>query len=180
MKITHLCHPLHIIPVRFFSPPRDPSPPAIVPLLRRPRDVNRGGGTGRRVYVTNVPPDAAPERLRGFFARFGELEGGPFGFDADTGRSLGYALFVYGAAAGAATAVAEPYRVFEGRTLHCQLANEPARKVRHNRRRQIYHCYSRCLTPSRPPTWGTLHRTHGTRRGLQRRSGRTRRLQLRY
>jgi heterogeneous nuclear ribonucleoprotein A1/A3 len=82
------------------------------------------------VYVTNVPPDAAPERLRGFFARFGELESGPFGFDAGTGRSLGYALFVYGAAAGAATAVAEPYRVFEGRTLHCQLANEPARKAK--------------------------------------------------
>jgi heterogeneous nuclear ribonucleoprotein A1/A3 len=89
-----------------------------------------GGGAGRRVYVTNVPPDAAPERLRAFFARFGELEGGPFGFDADTGRSLGYALFVYRAAAGAATAVAEPYRVFEGRTLHCQLANEPARKAK--------------------------------------------------
>ncbi|KAK8447981.1 hypothetical protein SEVIR_8G191000v4 [Setaria viridis] len=89
-----------------------------------------GGGAGRRVYVTNVAPDAGAERLRAFFARFGELEGGPFGFDADTGRSRGYALFVYRAAAGAATAVAEPYRVFEGRMLHCQLANEPARKAK--------------------------------------------------
>ncbi|KAL6653958.1 hypothetical protein ACP70R_007423 [Stipagrostis hirtigluma subsp. patula] len=86
-----------------------------------------GGGAGRRVYVTNVAPNADADRLRAFFARFGELEGGPFGFDAD-GRSRGYALFVYRAAAGAARAVEEPYRVFEGRTLHCQLAHDPARK----------------------------------------------------
>ena len=89
-----------------------------------------GGGAGRRVYVTNVAPDASAERLRAFFARFGELDGGPFGFDADTGSSRGYALFLYRAAAGAAKAVEEPYRVFEGRTLRCQLANEPARKAK--------------------------------------------------
>ena len=82
------------------------------------------------MYVTNVAPDASAERLRAFFARFGELEGGPFGFDADTGASRGYGLFVYQAAAGAAKAVEEPYRVFEGRTLHCQLANKPARKTK--------------------------------------------------
>ncbi|CAN6363326.1 unnamed protein product [Urochloa humidicola] len=92
----------------------------------------RGGGAGRRVYVTNVAPDAggAAERLRAFFAGFGELEGGPFGFDGETDRSRGYALFVYRAAAGAAAAVAEPYRVFEGRTLRCQLADEPKRKAK--------------------------------------------------
>jgi heterogeneous nuclear ribonucleoprotein A1/A3 len=92
-------------------------------------DPSGGGGAGaagRRVYVTNVAPDASAERLRAFFARFGELKGGPFGFDGDTGASRGYALFVYQAAAGAAKAVEEPYRVFEARTLHCQLANEPA------------------------------------------------------
>ncbi|CAN6381685.1 unnamed protein product [Urochloa humidicola] len=84
-----------------------------------------GGGGGRRVYVTNVAPDAGgAERLRAFFEGFGELDGGPFGFDG--GR--GYALFVYRTAAGAAAAVAEPYRVFEGRTLRCQLADEPKRK----------------------------------------------------
>ncbi|KAL6875797.1 hypothetical protein ACP4OV_013310 [Aristida adscensionis] len=86
------------------------------------------GGPGRRVYVTNVAPDDCADWLRAFFARFGELEGGPFGFDAETGRSRGYALFVYRAAGGAARAVEEPYRVFEGRTLHCQLARDPARK----------------------------------------------------
>ncbi|CAL4980080.1 unnamed protein product [Urochloa decumbens] len=85
-------------------------------------------GAGRRVYVTNVAPDAGADRLRAFFAGFGELEGGPFGFDGETGRSRGYALFVYRAAAGAAAAVAEPYRVFEGRTLRCQLADEPPKR----------------------------------------------------
>ncbi|CAO2149564.1 unnamed protein product [Urochloa humidicola] len=88
------------------------------------------GGAGRRVYVTNVAPDADTERLRAFFARFGELDGGPFGFDGETGRSRGYALFVYRAAASAAAAVAEPYCVFEGRTLHSQLADESKRKAK--------------------------------------------------
>ncbi|CAD6253242.1 unnamed protein product [Miscanthus lutarioriparius] len=34
-----------------------------------------GGGAGRRVYVTNVAPDASAERLRAFFARFGGARG---------------------------------------------------------------------------------------------------------
>jgi heterogeneous nuclear ribonucleoprotein A1/A3 len=89
-----------------------------------------GAAAGRRVYVTNVAPDASAERLRAFFARFGELEGGPFGFDAETGRSRGYALLLYRAAEGARKALEVPYRVFEGRTLHCQLAVDPARKKR--------------------------------------------------
>ncbi|KAM0929157.1 hypothetical protein ACQ4PT_001789 [Festuca glaucescens] len=85
-------------------------------------------GSGRRVYVTNVAPDASAERLGAFFARFGELEGGPFGFDDETGSSRGYAMFLYRAAEGARKLLEEPYRVFEGRTLHCQLAADPARK----------------------------------------------------
>jgi heterogeneous nuclear ribonucleoprotein A1/A3 len=89
-----------------------------------------GVAAGRRVYVTNVAPDASTERLRAFFARFGELEGGPFGLDAETGRSRGYALLLYRAAEDAAKALEEPYRVFEGRTLHSQLAVDPARKKR--------------------------------------------------
>ncbi|CAO2142272.1 unnamed protein product [Urochloa humidicola] len=90
------------------------------------------GAGRRRVYVTGVAPDADVERLREFFEGFGELEGGPFGFEGESGRLLsrGYALFVYRAAAGAAKAVAEPYRVFEGRTLRCQLADEPKRKAK--------------------------------------------------
>jgi heterogeneous nuclear ribonucleoprotein A1/A3 len=53
---------------------------------------------------------------------------GPFGFDAQTGSSRGYAMFLYRAAEGARKLLEEPYRVFEGRTLHCQLAADSARK----------------------------------------------------
>ncbi|KAK1681017.1 hypothetical protein QYE76_041865 [Lolium multiflorum] len=56
------------------------------------------------------------------------LEGGPFGFDAETGSSRGYAMFLYRAAEGARKALEQPHRVLEGRTLHCQLAADPARK----------------------------------------------------
>ncbi|KQJ87876.1 UBP1-associated protein 2B [Brachypodium distachyon] len=91
-------------------------------------DRSGASAVGRRVYVANVGPDASVERLRTFFAGFGELEGGPFGLDVDgeaeTGRprSQRYSLFVYREAEGARKAVEQPYRVFEGRTLRCQLA----------------------------------------------------------
>ncbi|KAK1648288.1 hypothetical protein QYE76_066093 [Lolium multiflorum] len=91
-------------------------------------DPSGAAAAGRRVYVTNVAPDASAERLGAFFARFGELQGGPFGFDAQTGSSRGYAMFLYRAAEGARKLLEEPYRVFDGRTLHCQLAADPARK----------------------------------------------------
>lgn len=78
---------------------------------------------GRKVYVGNVPADARPERLREFFGRFGEIESGPIGFDAVTGKSKGYAIFVYKSKEEAMKALEEPYRVFEGHQLHCKLAN---------------------------------------------------------
>jgi hypothetical protein len=57
VEITHLCHPLPNILVRyFFSPPRDPSPPSTFPLLRRPPHVNRGDGAA-------LPSAGRPARL---------------------------------------------------------------------------------------------------------------------
>uniref|UniRef100_A0A0E0MH08 RRM domain-containing protein n=1 Tax=Oryza punctata TaxID=4537 RepID=A0A0E0MH08_ORYPU len=121
-------------------------------LLAHIRAAADASPSHRRLFVHGLPPHAdspalaaafsrfgplaecdvvarrATGRLRAFFAGFGELEGGPFGFDADTGSSRGCALFVYRAAVGAMRALEEPYRVFEGRTLHCQLAADPARK----------------------------------------------------
>ncbi|XP_020255644.1 UBP1-associated protein 2B-like [Asparagus officinalis] len=77
---------------------------------------------GRKIYVGNVPFDVSVERLREFFARFGVLESGPLGFDGATGKSKGYALFVYKTPEDAKKALEEPYKLFEGRQLYCQLA----------------------------------------------------------
>lgn len=83
-----------------------------------------GNLSGRKIYVSNVQSDVSAERLRAFFAKFGEIENGPTGFDVQTGKFKGYALFVYRNVEGAKKALEEPYKVFEGRELHCQKAAE--------------------------------------------------------
>ncbi|KAM0038836.1 putative RNA recognition motif domain, nucleotide-binding alpha-beta plait domain superfamily [Helianthus debilis subsp. tardiflorus] len=88
--------------------------------------VNSGSGStdnsNRKIYVSNVKPDVDPERLRVFFSKFGEIETGPLGFDSLTGKSRGFALFVYKNVEGFRKALEEPYKVFEGHQLHCQKA----------------------------------------------------------
>ena len=84
---------------------------------------------GRKIYVSNVQADVDPERLRSFFAKFGEIETGPIGFDTQTGKSRGFALFVYKNQESARKALEDPYRIFEGHQLHCQKATEGKNKV---------------------------------------------------
>ncbi|CAK9166958.1 unnamed protein product, partial [Ilex paraguariensis] len=83
----------------------------------------------RKIYVSNVNHDVDPERLRAFFAKFGEIETGPLGFDMQTGKSRGFALFVYKTQEGAKKVLEEPYKMFEGHQLHCQRAAEGKSKV---------------------------------------------------
>ncbi|KAF5480786.1 hypothetical protein F2P56_001502 [Juglans regia] len=78
----------------------------------------------RRIYVNNVPADTDAEILRQFFANFGEIEAGPFGFDQTTGKSRGFALFVYKSETGAKKVLEEPFRTFQGHRLHCQKATD--------------------------------------------------------
>ncbi|GMN33574.1 hypothetical protein TIFTF001_004240 [Ficus carica] len=78
----------------------------------------------RKIYVSNVPADTDVERFRAFFAKFGEIEAGPIGFDVQTGKSRGFALFVYRNQEGFKKALQEPYKLFEGHQLHCQKAAE--------------------------------------------------------
>ncbi|XP_010261157.1 PREDICTED: UBP1-associated protein 2A-like [Nelumbo nucifera] len=84
--------------------------------------------TGRKIYISNVHSDADPEKLRAFFAKFGEIENGPLGFDLLTGKSRGFAMFVYKTQEGARKALEEPYKMFEGHQLHCQRAIENKNK----------------------------------------------------
>ncbi|KAF3792397.1 UBP1-associated protein 2B [Nymphaea thermarum] len=80
--------------------------------------------SARKIYVSNVPADASPEKLRAMFARFGDLESGPGGFDTATGKSRGFALFLYKTVEGAKKALQEPYKMFEGHQLHVRKAAE--------------------------------------------------------
>ncbi|PNX72910.1 RNA-binding (RRM/RBD/RNP motif) family protein [Trifolium pratense] len=76
----------------------------------------------RKIYVSNVPPDLAGDKLLAHFSIYGEIEEGPLGFDKQTGRSKGFALFVYKTPEGAQAALLEPVKNVEGRQLNCKLA----------------------------------------------------------
>ncbi|GMY11288.1 UBP1-associated protein 2B-like [Fagus crenata] len=80
--------------------------------------------SSRRIYVSNVPPETESEKLRQFFAKFGQIETGPIGFDSTTGKSRGFALIVYKTEAGAKKVLEDPYKSFEGHRIHCRKATE--------------------------------------------------------
>ncbi|KAK1371717.1 UBP1-associated protein 2B [Heracleum sosnowskyi] len=81
------------------------------------------GFSGRKIYVSNVGKDVDSGKLREFFERFGEIEAGPLGFDAGTGKCRGYALFVYKNLDGVNRVLEEPNKVFEGVVLNCRMAD---------------------------------------------------------
>ncbi|XP_047334890.1 RNA-binding protein P-like [Impatiens glandulifera] len=85
--------------------------------------------SSRKIYVSNVPSNAERDSLKEFFSKFGEIETGPIGFDTQTGKSRGFALFVYKTLEGAKKALEEPNKVFEDHELHCQKAAEGKNKV---------------------------------------------------
>ncbi|CAK9151687.1 unnamed protein product [Ilex paraguariensis] len=90
-----------------------------------------GGPTGnsnspdislRKIYVANVPYDMSPDRLLVHFSMYGEIEEGPLGFDKATGKSKGFALFVYKTPEAARASLVDPIKNIDGHQLNCKLA----------------------------------------------------------
>ncbi|CAA3005225.1 UBP1-associated 2C-like [Olea europaea subsp. europaea] len=87
-----------------------------------------GGGnnhvdvSARKIYVANVPYDMPAERLLQHFSMYGEIEEGPLGFDKATGKSKGFALFVYKTAEAARASLVDPIKNIDGHQLNCKLA----------------------------------------------------------
>ncbi|MCD7456778.1 UBP1-associated protein 2C [Datura stramonium] len=76
----------------------------------------------RKIYVANVPYDMQAERILQHFSMYGEIEEGPLGFDKATGKSKGYALFVYKTADAARASLVDPVKNIDGHQLNCKLA----------------------------------------------------------
>ncbi|KAF8651305.1 hypothetical protein HU200_063559 [Digitaria exilis] len=76
----------------------------------------------RKIFVGNVHADVDVDRLYEYFAQFGEIEEGPLGFDKNTGKPKGFALFVYKSVESARRALEEPLRNFDGKMLNVQKA----------------------------------------------------------
>ncbi|CAL5420497.1 unnamed protein product [Camellia sinensis] len=79
---------------------------------------------GRKIYVANVGSHVNPEKLRSFFAKFGEIEEGPLGHDPVTGKLKGFAIFIYKNEKDCKKALEEPVKVFEGIQMQCRRAAE--------------------------------------------------------
>jgi heterogeneous nuclear ribonucleoprotein A1/A3 len=87
-----------------------------------PVNQNSFDTSGRKLFVANVGPHLNPDALRALFAKFGELEEGPVGADAATGKFKGFAIFLYKTIEGCNKALEEPVKMFEGVKLQCSLA----------------------------------------------------------
>ncbi|KAF4369653.1 hypothetical protein CsatB_001067 [Cannabis sativa] len=81
-----------------------------------------GDVSARKIYVGNVPFDISSERLLGHFMMYGEIEEGPLGFDKATGKSKGFAFFVYKTEEGARAALVDPIKNIDGHQVACKLA----------------------------------------------------------
>lgn len=94
------------------------------PSQNQPQSV-ASDASGRKLYVANVGPQIAEEKLRAFFGKFGEIEGGPLGgIDKETGKFRGYAIIVYASTEGVRRALEEPVKFFDGAKLLCSVATE--------------------------------------------------------
>ncbi|XP_052207748.1 UBP1-associated protein 2C-like [Diospyros lotus] len=80
--------------------------------------------SNRKIYVANVPYDMPAERLLAHFLAYGEIEEGPLGFDKATGKSRGFALFVYKTAEGARASLVDPIKTIDGHQMTCKFAND--------------------------------------------------------
>lgn len=78
--------------------------------------------SSRKIYVGNVPVEMASERLLGHFSGYGEIEEGPLGFDKQTGKSKGFAFFVYKTEEGARASLVDPVKNVDGHQLACKMA----------------------------------------------------------
>ncbi|KAF5948644.1 hypothetical protein HYC85_014601 [Camellia sinensis] len=78
--------------------------------------------SARKIYVANVPHDMPGDRLLAHFLSYGEIEEGPLGFDKATGKSRGYALFVYKTVEAARASLVDPIKTIDGHQLNCKLA----------------------------------------------------------
>ncbi|GAV64050.1 RRM_1 domain-containing protein, partial [Cephalotus follicularis] len=92
------------------------------------QSVNSADVSMRKIYVANVPFEMPPDKLLAHFSLYGEIEEGPLGFDKLTGKSKGFALFVYKTSEGAQAALVDPVKTIDGRQLNCKLAIDGKKK----------------------------------------------------
>ncbi|XP_004505137.1 UBP1-associated protein 2C-like isoform X1 [Cicer arietinum] len=81
-----------------------------------------GDVSARKVFVGNVPFEVSSESLLSEFSKYGEIEEGPLGFDKSSGKTRGFAFFVYKTEEGARASLVESLKTVDGHQVICKLA----------------------------------------------------------
>jgi heterogeneous nuclear ribonucleoprotein A1/A3 len=124
------CHLAASGPASPVSQSQNPSSSANTNSNSNPGIANNASGSSssqpdnmqRKIFVGNVHADVDVDRLYQYFSQYGEIEEGPLGFDKNTGKPKGFALFVYKSVESARRALEEPMKNFDGKTLNVQKA----------------------------------------------------------
>lgn len=101
---------------------RDAAPPAAAVAVPLPLQVSSESAASRKIYVGNVPKTMQASTLLEFFSQYGEIEEGPFGFDRQTGKCKGFALFIYKSYESVRKCLEEPLKKINGHQVQCKLA----------------------------------------------------------
>lgn len=107
---------------------RDLPPPASTIVGLPPLQVSSESVANRKIYVGNVPKTMQGGTLLEFFSKYGEVEEGPLGFDRETGKCKGFALFIYKSSESARKCLEEPLKKINGHQVHCKLAESQKSK----------------------------------------------------
>ena len=68
--------------------------------------------------------DMEADRLLSLFSQYGEIEEGPIGFDKQSGRSRGFALFIFKSVDVIKRALEETMKMIDGHQMICKLVVE--------------------------------------------------------
>ncbi|KAJ0641562.1 putative RNA recognition motif domain, nucleotide-binding alpha-beta plait domain superfamily [Helianthus annuus] len=95
-----------------------------VAQLAAARDLGNVDVSMRKIYVGNVPFEISSERLLSHFSAYGEIEEGPLGFDKQSGKTKGFAFFVYKTEEGARNSLVDPVKSIDGNQVLCKMATD--------------------------------------------------------
>ncbi|KAI3743696.1 hypothetical protein L1987_56760 [Smallanthus sonchifolius] len=95
-----------------------------VAQLAAAREAGNVDVSTRKIYVGNVPFEISSDRLLSHFSSYGEIEEGPLGFDKQSGKTKGFAFFVYKTEEGARNSLVDPMKNIDGHQVMCKMATD--------------------------------------------------------
>ncbi|CAK4120689.1 unnamed protein product [Aphanomyces euteiches] len=111
------------------APPQPAGPPPQPPIPQGPSpqsyvDGPPGDESERKLFVRGLDYNTHTDTVTAEFKKYGDLDEVTIAKDRQTGKSKGFAFIVFRHQASAKRALAQPQKVIDGRTIHCNLASQ--------------------------------------------------------